>query len=130
MAKINFTMATPEDAETIILSGAVHKVNLHWRNNSSCWFYIPKPIIRTLNLKAQQYAYFYVVNSTTLIISFTDPHLKSAKKRKIGYAKSPDDLTIVIPCTVVNHTIIKEKKAIQLINPTGNICHEWQLRFL
>ena len=130
MATINFTMATPEDAETIILSGAVHKVNLHWRRNMSCWFYIPRAIIRTLNLKAQQYAYFYVVNSTSIIMSFTDPHLKSAKRRKIGYAKSPEDLTIVIPCNVISHEIMREKTAIQLINPTGSISHEWQIRLL
>lgn len=130
MAKINFTMATPEDAETIILSGAVYKVNLHWRKNSSCWFYIPKAIIRSLNLKAQQYAYFYVVNQTTVLISFTDPYLKTAKKRRICYAKTPEDLTITVPCNVVSHEILQNKTAVQLINPAGTISNEWQLRFL
>lgn len=130
MAQINFTMATPEDAETITLSGAVHKVNLHWRRNVSCWFYIPKSIIRTLNLKAQQYAYFYVVNNSTIVIAFTDPHLKTARKRKISYAKTQEDLTIVLPCTIVDHNLLKDKQTVQLINPTGSTSHEWQLRFL
>ena len=130
MAKINFTMATPDDAETIILSGAVHKVNLHWRKNISCWFYIPKAIIRSLNLKAQQYAYFYVVNNETLLISFRDPNLKSAKKRTISYAKTEDDLAVIIPCSIVDRERIKDKKAIQLINATGQNNCEWQIRFL
>ena len=130
MAKINFTMATPGDAETILLSGAVHKVNLHWRSSTTCWFYIPKAIIRSLKLKAQQYAYFYVVNNESLLISFTDPQLKNAKRRTISYAKSTDDLTIVIPCSIINKEILKNKKAIQLINPTGQNSNEWQIRFL
>ena len=130
MAKINFTMATPEDAETITLSGAAHKVNLHWRKNMSCWFYIPRAIIRILNLKAQQYAYFYVVNNTTLLISFTDPHLKTAKRRRLSYSKTQDDLTVIIPCNIINHDLIRDKKAVQLINPAGSVSHEWQIRFI
>ena len=83
-----------------------------------------------MNLKAQQYAYFYVVNNESLLISFTDPQLKNAKRRTISYAKSADDLTIVIPCSIINKEILKNKKAIQLINPTGQNSNEWQIRFL
>lgn len=130
MAKINFTMAMPDDAETITLSGAIHKVNLHWRKNISCWFYIPKAIIRSLNLKAQQYAYFYVVNNETLLISFTNPNLKSAKRRVISYAKREEDLCIIIPCNIIDRELIKDKRTVQLISTAGQNNCEWQLRFL
>lgn len=129
MAQINFTMASTDD-NMIKLSGTVYKVNLHWKKQSSCWFYIPRGIIRTLNLKPGQDAYFYTVENTTLVLSFRNPNLKKAKKRTITYANTKEDLTLVLPCSLLNKEFLQNKTTIQFINPIGNANHEWQLRIL
>jgi hypothetical protein len=130
MAQINFTMATPNSEDTVQLTGTVYRVNLHWKKNSSCWFYIPKGICRMLNLQASQDAYFYIVEQTTLIVAFRNPNLKKAKRRKITYAKSKDDLTLVLPCSLLDKDFLQHKTMLQFINPIGNTNHEWQLRLL
>ena len=129
MAQINFTMASTDD-NMIKLSGTVYKVNLHWKKQSSCWFYIPRGIIRALDLKPGQEAYFYTVENTTLILSFRNPNLKKAKKRTITYANTKEDLTLVLPCSLLNKEFLQNKTTIQFINPIGNTNHEWQLRIL
>lgn len=130
MARINFTMATPDNENTVKLSGTVYKVNLHWKKNSSCWFYIPKAIIHKLNLQPSQNAFFYVIENTTLMVSFRDPNLKKAKKRTITYAKTKEDLTLVLPCTLLDKEMLQHKTMVQFINPVGNTNYEWQIRLL
>lgn len=130
MATINFTMADPENADTITLQGHVLQVKLFWKKNTTCWFYIPRHIVRTLNLKPSQEVYFYVIDGTTLMLSFRDPHLKKARKRKIGYAGIEKDLTVVIPCSLVVKDFLKTKTSIRLVNTTGSLSHEWQIQFL
>ena len=130
MGIINFSMATPEDENTITLQGRIHQVKLFWRKNSSCWFYIPRSIIRDLNLKNEDYGYFYVIENTTLMLSFRDPHLKKQRKRKINYAGIEHNLTLVIPASLISKEYLRSKTAIRLINTTGNVSHEWQIQFL
>lgn len=130
MARINFTMASPDNTDTIKLSGTVYRVNLHWKKTSSCWFYIPKAIIYMLNLQPSQNAYFYIIENDTLILSFRNPHLKKARKRTITYAKTKEDLTLVLPCSLLNKDLLQHKTMVQFINPVGNTNYEWQLRLL
>ena len=130
MASINFTVANPIEEYTIQFTGTILQVKLFCRKQHSHWFYIPRIIIRALNLQAGTPAYFYTVDDTTLVLSFRDPHLHKARARKICYAGSKDDLTITIPSTLIDKEILNKTKQIQFINPTGITSHEWQLRLL
>lgn len=130
MATINFTMADPNEADTVTLQGHVQQVNLFWKQNSTCWFYIPRHIVKTLRLKPSQEVYYYIIDSTTMMLSFRNPYLKKAKKRKIGYAGIDKDLTLVIPSSLVTKEYLKSKTCIRLINTTGSMSYEWQIQFL
>ena len=130
MATINFTMASPDEADTVTLQGHVQQVHLFCKQNSTYWFYIPRHIIKTLRLQPSQDVYYYVVDSTTLMLSFRNPYLKKAKKRKIGYAGIDKDLTLVIPGSLVTKDFLKTKKTLRLINTTGSMSYEWQIQFL
>ena len=130
MASINFTVANPIEDYTIQFTGTVLQVKLFCRKQHSFWFYIPRPIVRALNIQAGTPAYFYVVDNTTLVLSFRDPHLHKAKVRKVSYAGSKEDLTLIIPSTLVTREILERTSNLQFINPTGVTNHEWQLRLL
>lgn len=130
MSIINFTMADVDDDETVTLQGYAQHVKLFWRKTSSCWFYIPRYIVKTLNLKPKDTVYFYIISRTTLVMSFRNPYLKSARKRKIGYAGCTRDLTAIIPTGLIPKNYLQTKDRIQIINTTGTENYEWQIRFV
>lgn len=136
MSNINFQLADPfsEEDQTIQIQGEIHKVKIQRRKTKTSksinyWFYLPRAIVHSLNIQPKQLVYFYIVDGITLVMSMRDPGLKKQRIRKVGEAGLHGTYTLVIPCSFIDPYILKKSTYIQLINPLGGTCYEWQLRF-
>lgn len=128
---INFQLQDVETHDTIKFTGELYQTKIHTRRGISKWCYIPWGIIRKLNLQLGQPVYFYVVDQTTLMLSFRDPNLKKARKRHTCYAgNSTKNLTITLPALLLREDILQAATQIQFLNPVGETAYEWQLRLL
>lgn len=121
------TSINERENDIIRLQSEVLSAKLHDNHGKSKWFYIPRYLVRNLELKLGDYAYFYTVDNSAIIISFKEPDRVRKIKRKISYAGDKENLILTFPKRLLVTEAFDKIKTIRFVNITGLTNYEQQI---